>query len=679
MAQSKSEPRTMREDEEDNYYQPSDKEHEVVRKVIGSFRETYDERNKNLQYFDGRNLIEYIEDSARRFYTNVNKRDGIDDWQATIHDPFTHNKVLAFLSKVVKVLPKGTVLSRGTDDKRKGEILSKLYDYSEDADDYEEFMIFALFEAIEKGTVICYEGYSKNKRSVRDITGYDEDGEMQIEENEIEENKLFSSIVPIEEFYPESTSIRNVKDMNYCFWSETMPFTKFQSDYGEYSNAEYVEPFSGDVEGEEVPDHKRNLEATVHEGEVRVIKYYNKQTDEYIIIANTIWLNPLNNEVVSPLPWNHKELPFFNIKFDFFGSDFFYGKSLPDKLKNLQDVLDALTNMMLDQSFLTIFAPILTTGQTNVEEDYLKPGRRINVDTQGMKLNESFMKLDLGAPSGWHQYILEYMRSIMEESSVDQVSQGVAGVGGRTTAKEIQKASEAVEALLGLFGKMINYGVKRKVRFRVKNIQQFWTDENTPIMQKIVGGEVQDTKDAFNIIELDNSRLSDGRTGTTMINMISDKDDMPSKEKQKSKREILEKESGKNIELITLTPDYIRDTKFDVKIGIDQSRESSKEINKALALEETRVLMSMFPEIVNSENLATNLVEAYDGDPEKMLNLGGQQDLRSMLAQQGGGSDVNQQMSQNPQGDVSNNMVRGMTGGESNSNELRQLQNSLTG
>lgn len=35
--------------------------------------------------------------------------------------------------------------------------------------------------------------------------------------------------------------------------------------------------------------------------------------DEYIMIANGIWINPLGTEeIVQPLPWAHKEQPFYS-------------------------------------------------------------------------------------------------------------------------------------------------------------------------------------------------------------------------------------------------------------------------------------------------------------------------------------------------------------------------------
>ena len=84
---------------------PSLKEQEVVNAVFHRFRQVSDNRNRNFENFDGLNLIDYIDDSVRRFTTNVDYREGLEDWQARVHDPFTRNKVNAVLGKIIQVLP----------------------------------------------------------------------------------------------------------------------------------------------------------------------------------------------------------------------------------------------------------------------------------------------------------------------------------------------------------------------------------------------------------------------------------------------------------------------------------------------------------------------------------------------------------------------------------------------
>ena len=56
---------------------PSDKEQQVVSEVIDLFRASAQSRDRRFKYFDNRTLIEYIEDSVHRFYTNVDEREGI--------------------------------------------------------------------------------------------------------------------------------------------------------------------------------------------------------------------------------------------------------------------------------------------------------------------------------------------------------------------------------------------------------------------------------------------------------------------------------------------------------------------------------------------------------------------------------------------------------------------------
>lgn len=679
MDDTKNVPILQESDKKFPAYEGSQKEKEVVAAVFQKFSQAVNERNQPLNNFDGLTLIEYIEDSYRRYTTNVDIRDDIEDWQATVHDPFTRNKVNAMLGKVVAVLPVAEFHGRGDEDIRKGQITTNLYEYSEEIDDYEEFLITLLNEAIVKGTAIGYEGHQKSQKKVRYIDGSGD--QIKIKEDIRKENKLTAEVVRLEDFYPSSLGVRRLRDLPYCFWRYTLPYQQFLQDYASYSKADKVQPYNATYRDlENKPYYLDFISNNVQEGSVEVIRYYNKDVDEYIIVANGIWLNPIvidGKEEVSPLPFNHKELPFFDIKFELFESSFFYGKSLPDKLKNLQDVLNVLTNMLLDQSFLTIFPPMLTAGLDSIEDDYLRPGRRTPVDTNGLSLQESFMKLDLGTPSGWHQYILEYTRKIMEESSVDRVSQGIAGAGDRTTAQEIRVAAEGVSSMLGLFGRWVKSGVKRKAMLRAKNILQFWTDENSPVIEQILGeGGAKDMSKAFNIFKINNTTLSDGKRGTKIIEMFAKKDDMPTQAELSARADVFELETDKKIEIIAIPSSYLRDFDFDIKLVVNQKSEKTQEAEKALMLEKVRVYLSFFPDMVNKEELLAQLAEKMGDDPTKIIK----ENLFPGFADEGAmKSMVDNGMSTLPQGNAANNAARGMRGGEQGANDLQALQAQMVG
>ena len=179
--------------DEQRAFVPSEKEREVVSSVFEKFSFSANDRNKNLEYFDGINLIDYIDDSVRRFTTNIDERDNLEDWQARVHNQITRNKVLAILGKVSTVLPIAQFKGRGDEDVRKGTILTNLYEYAEDIDNYEELMLHMLLEAIVKGTAIGYEGVHRKERKIRNVKGTGDDLTVS-EEKEIT-TKLFGLIV----------------------------------------------------------------------------------------------------------------------------------------------------------------------------------------------------------------------------------------------------------------------------------------------------------------------------------------------------------------------------------------------------------------------------------------------------------------------------------------------------
>lgn len=655
--------------EDGEIFVPTEKEKSVLADVVSLFRDTQAARDRNFEYFDNSTLIEYIDDSVLRFNTNVDEREGIEDWQAGIHDPFTRNKVLAFHGKIMEALPIAVLSGRGEEDSQRGILLSNIYEALEDLDNYEELMSMIILDAIVKGTAIGYEDVMFQKKKYRDVKGHGDS--ISITEVTEKTTKIYGSLVPLEEFYPASVSIRRMEDQPFSFWRKVYIFSQFRSEYSDYKKSQLVTGKQSYSSDEERPYYADFFDTNIPDGNVEVIKYFDKMNDEYVIIANGIWLNPINlkdgegtKEEISPLPWNHKDLPFWDIKFDLFG-DFFYGKSLPDRLKSMQDVLNVLTNMLLDQSFLSIFPPLLTNGFDSIEDDYLRPGRRTPVDTQGLPINQAFQVLQTPTPSGWHQYILEYTRQVMEESSLDKVSQGIAGGGDRTTAQEIRVAASGVSSILQIFARMINNGIKRKARLKTQNFLQFGMDSSSPILRKILGdGAEHEMNEAFTTLRINDAELTGGKRGTKLIELYSSKEELPSRGAVKARAEIAKKNSRSEVEIIAITPNYIRNIAFDIKVVSNPKNDSTRDMDRAMQIEKNQMYLTFFPEFINKAELASQTAVKFGDDPSKILT---EQTFQPLPNQPG------EEPQMGAEGNSANNQVRSAKGGEQSAAEIASM------
>lgn len=564
-------------------------------------------------------LTEMIEDSVERFNSNLYLRDGMEDWQSGFNDGFIRSKVLTIAGKLVEQLPIATGIPRGEEDTLRAQIITNLYQYTEELDDYENFMSMFILELIVKGTAIGMEDVAYEKKKIRTVKGFGDN--MTVKEETIKTTKFFSELVPVEEYYPASVGIMGADKQPHNFRRKIMSVVEFRNKYGHYKKAELVNGKTAvSTESATIPYYMDFISSDVGEGSVEVIWFYDQMNDEFIMTANGIWINPLGtNEEVQPLPWNHKETPFFSAINEPYGV-FFYGKSTPNRLSSMSDVLNVLQNMMMDQSFLSIFTPILTAGFDGFEDDYLRPGRRTSIDTGGVSLSNAIMPLQFPTPNGFHQYILEYTRRIMEEASVDKVAQGQAGGGAdRTTAYEIQTAAAGVAAILTTVARYVNTAIKRKANLRIKNILQFGFQPNATIVPGVMADT--DTTKPFATFSFSGVKLSNGERGTRVLELYRDEDKLPKKEVTDARAMVSSVEQGNAVEVTAIAPSYIREgVDYDIILGLDPKRERSSLAEQGLLLQQIQTLASVGGERVNLDEPITKLAISMGLDPTKIIN-----------------------------------------------------------
>ncbi len=474
-----------------------------------------------------------------------------------------------------------------------------------------------VLELIVKGTAIGYEDVEYVKKKVRDTKGRGDN--LKVKETVIKTTKFYSEVVPIEEYYPASVHIMGVHKQPYSFWRKVMPYVEFKEKFGNYKKSELVQPHDSSLSLQEsVPYYLDFISNDVTSGSVELIRYYDSMNDQYIMIANGIWLNPLgSSEEVQPLPWAHKEQPFYSAINEPFGI-FFYGKSLPNKLSSMQDVLNVLENMMMDQSFLSIFTPIITAGFDGFEDDFIRPGRHSSIDTGGVALQNAIMPLQFPTPGGWHQYILEYTRRIMEESSLDRTSSGQAGTGtDRTTALEIQVAAAGVASILTMVARYLNAAIKRKAKLRIKNVLQFGFQPSSTIIPGVLAD--QDTKKPFATFSFANTQLSDGSRGTRILELYRNEESLPTPNEVTARAAITQAEQKRKVEITAISPDYIRNVDFDIKLGLDTRREYSSMAEQGMLLQQIQVLAQVGGQRVNLDEPLTKLAASMGLDPSKII------------------------------------------------------------
>lgn len=621
-------------------YNPSDHEKEVIARVYNRYRSLENIRDRQYRYFNNRNLVDLINDAQKRFNGYVEPRNGPNDWGAKTIDPLTRNKVIFVLASLAAQRTKVNFYKEDGDDAIRSKIVKAMHEHSY-IDENEEIQTFyEMLSAVVKGTVIGYEGFKAPKQKIKAIDSYDpETGEIKWTEKTITlESKVFSEIVPLEDFFPGDLRQRDIQKMPDLVWRTVMPFSMFKVEFKKYANAKYVQKGGDTMTHPFFKDYVQNLEGD----EVEVVRYFNKVDDEFHIMANGVLLT----QYISPMPWKHKEkgmgYPFWSTIYEPYDEKWFYGKPLPEKLRSNQDTLDALYRMMLDQTFLSIHKPVLTSAVEDVEDDMLRPGRKIPVTD----VNE-WKELDISAPNGGQFQMFEIVRRSIEDASASDTVTGLRNDKEKTaTQASIEK--EGAQTLLSMFKNFLEWGAEQKARLRTENQLQFY-----PLPIGIEDGKVKYRK-----IRVDNVPLIlQQRNGSIILKFCADKSEITPVEIPNELRARFEDKYGKrfdevsvtqlseNIEEVKMTPEFIEDFNVGIKVIADSSQKMSEGLQKAMALEFVDRVVTVFPDLVRRDAVARDLIDIYDKNPDEyLITSPSEQDQALQRSQQVSGGQQGQQV-----------------------------------
>lgn len=571
------------------------------------FQDYKNHKLQSIRFFnkDGkpRNIKDYINDSVDRMNEFHLRPSHKEKWQNNVFDPITRNKLIAILSRLAAARMKPDLLMKpwsifSSDDivRRRSVYMDLLENANYHNNDGNQ-LIWELYTMLAEGTVIGYEGWMKGTRKVEYVKEFDPDtGENKTDTMEIDDwDDVYGELVPIDEFFPESIWM-NAKEaqvkLKKCFRAREMTLDGFMAEFGKYKNADKVQPAHAYLNDEgKLP---WGISSDIDQANVMVLYWYDETNDRYAIWANGVEL------YWGPFPWNHKKLPFWWGIGEPIHQQLFFGKSLPDKMMGMQDIDNAVFNAMLDQLYIALNSPIFIDGMSNIDEGYLEPGRIYEVDP-GAKIQQS----RIGNVDSASFPMLNLIRESMEKSSVSDQAQGIP-TGGRKTKFEVQTLQSGAMNIAALSLQMMEDYIKRKYWLRTYNVLQYYS-----MPSRKASGKKQ-----FKYIEIDNAKLTNGKTGKRKIQIVGSRNDIPTAEEL---RKMADREQGvgvpeeeQRVEAITITRDYLMNREFDLEVRIiPNSSVRETEIdrkNKSIQFYQLTRQDPLFDAVQNARDFA----EAFD-------------------------------------------------------------------
>jgi hypothetical protein len=473
-------------------YNPTQKQIEVINRAYLRFNDMKEERDKSRREFDGRTLTEYVKDNQDAYNGIVpdDVRDSKQDWQSLIFDNKTRGKVKAIISLVVAQVPYLSIIGETEKDHEYARDMWDVFDFThrKEMGSYQTYK--QSLSCSVKGTVIVEEYYEEIKKKIKEITKVDQStGKVTSKKKTIIEGgagSVKSRIFPLLLFYPNENYAEIKED---CCTLSYMTMERFLEKYGHYEYSKYAgegvkEGEIDQLEYKSIDQDKLNV--------IEILKYYNEIKDEFVILANGVWLNPQGekDDEICPLPYHHKRLPFIKTVYELADEECFYGKAMPDLMAGEQETINAILRMMIDQEILSINKPIVLGQGAELESYNLYPGKVTTITEDANQMKE----IDISGAEQSSFALLEFLSKRADvNTSIDPSTQGVHQ--GRKTAREAIILDENAKRMAVTFRTFIYKLIIERAEIRISNICQFYRDPiQYEVLKDYYGEPVKDVR-----------------------------------------------------------------------------------------------------------------------------------------------------------------------------------------
>ena len=565
-------------------YVPTREEEEAIMEVFNTLDKGRSVISKPYNYFNNRNLLEVIDDWTKRWNGYIPPMNPLlDQTQSQIFVNFTRNAIISYLAKVAMSPVKAKIIAvnkkTGIPDKAFADVLKDLNQYSLNAESGEKKFMEAAMECAVKGTVVVYEGYMKNDQKVRIPDEFDfKTGKYKWkEEKRVIFDNCFQQVVPLEDFYITNAFQSDVQKQPKLLWKTLTSHYEASMEFSHYKNWEFVKPGSYVTANDITSFYRETLLTALGKDQAEILKYYCRKENRHIIMVNGVILYD------GVIPFKDGKYPFGKTVNEPFGNDFFWGNGHPGKYMGEQDLVNTFINLMADKSINSLVPTGLSSDLDDlVEDNVIQIGKIRKVQNVANWQWWTAPEVGTGEMNFFNQVL-----NLARESANTDAGYGATPKGGKQTARQILQKQQEVMQKLSFNMNFLEDLERDRTELRLSHILQFYS---IPKMEKITGkGSKEIQKMVFRDIQLNETKLSDGQSGSKVIKLVS-KEYLNADKRQKLADELSITEAhaelnGQNLEALAVVVDTFYDYNYEVQVVKNSSYEKNQALDQASRME----------------------------------------------------------------------------------------------
>lgn len=412
------------------------------------------------------------------------------------------------------------------------------------------------------------------------------------------------------DFYPGNMREFFVEKQSYIVVRRRISRIDAENIYQNWTRWKYV-PFDlSNILDEDESDYDDYQMVETEVDFIEEIKYYNKWTNEYMVMLNGVLMLPVGFPLSALL--GVCEYPIAKGDSEPISANFFYSRGIGAKTRMDQAIVDEMFKMMIVKTRKSYKPPMGNrTGYTLGSEIYMPAKIFKNVDAEKLKPigdNKGVTPAEFN--------MMEFTKSVIDSKTLSPIMEGQKA-GGRTTAREIieMKQQSMVKIGLPMLG-VINME-KRIAWLRICNILKNWTD---PVDQRLMSVKdgIEEMVDVYRTIDVEDT-FETGQEGRKIVEMKTG--DLPESGQMMAEEEIIERKTGQPTRKIYINPEKLKNLKYQWFVNVTPTEKNSGML-KAAKFEEfvqkaTAMLMPLGKQL-NADYVGDRMALLNEENPEKI-------------------------------------------------------------